>query len=485
MRALSLGLVGLMLLAAAVQAAPDAGPAGAAKRHKRCKKVVGHGRKKHTIRVKCKKKKRRPVATATPKPTNTPAPSPTPTAAATPAPTDTPTTTPTATPTPAPTDTPTPTATDTPTPTPTATPTATNTPTATPTPAATGLDVSSPADATAGQAFAVTATTRDAGGAPIADVTSGTTFTITPDGTCTGASCQATIAGPHTVHGSYESLTGDHATTVSPGALHHLVVTPAMATVCPSAPATATADYSCPTSTSQLFAAEGRDAYDNSLGPVTAMSTFTGSGTATCAANNCSAGSDTTPNTITATDGSATGTAQLTGSDPLAMACRGANYDVDGTTGDGCEVADASLAGVDQPTAQSLGAKSCTDSDTGSVSDVLLSDTRAHANPTVSGFSDVLGARPKYYRISAAGGSVCVNDFSATITTSNGPAAPCYQFAVTTNKVTASNFVSGQGAVTLSGGSGSYSNNSTVYLSVTRTCTAARAATSFTINFHL
>ncbi|MGZ6314150.1 MAG: beta strand repeat-containing protein [Candidatus Limnocylindrales bacterium] len=76
--------------------------------------------------------------------------------------------------------------------------------------------VLSPANATVnpgvGQAY--TATGYDAAGDVIGDVTSATTFTIAA-GSCTGASCTATVAGGHTVTGHDGAATGTATLTIA------------------------------------------------------------------------------------------------------------------------------------------------------------------------------------------------------------------------------------------------------------------------------
>ena len=67
----------------------------------------------------------------------------------------------------------------------------------------------SPASATipAGGSQSYTAESQDVFDHVIGTVTGGTTFTISPDGSCTGATCTANIAGPHTVTGTNGALT--------------------------------------------------------------------------------------------------------------------------------------------------------------------------------------------------------------------------------------------------------------------------------------
>ena len=89
--------------------------------------------------------------------------------------------------------------------------------------AAAALDhlVLSPATATiaAGGSQAYTAEGFDQYNNSRGNVTAGTTFTITPNGSCTGASCTATVAGPHTVTGTNATKTGTASLTVNVGAV--------------------------------------------------------------------------------------------------------------------------------------------------------------------------------------------------------------------------------------------------------------------------
>jgi hypothetical protein len=159
--------------------------------------------------------------------------------------------------------------------------------------------VVSPASASisAGGSQAFTAEGFDHFNNDLGDVTASSTFGITPDGSCTGASCTATVAGSHTVTATDGTATGTATLTVNPGPLDHLVVSPASASISAGG--------------SQAFTAEGFDAYNNDLGDVTASSTFGITPDGSCTGATCTAtvaGS----HTITATDGTATGTATLT-----------------------------------------------------------------------------------------------------------------------------------------------------------------------------
>src|SRR5213075_523157 len=92
------------------------------------------------------------------------------------------------------------------------------------------------------------------------DVTSGTTFSITPNGSCTGNVCTATTAGAHTVTGTNSGKTSTASLTVNAGPLDHLALSPASATISSGG--------------SQAYTAQGRDQYENSLGDVTSTTTF-------------------------------------------------------------------------------------------------------------------------------------------------------------------------------------------------------------------
>jgi hypothetical protein len=79
---------------------------------------------------------------------------------------------------------------------------------------------------TSGQAQPYTATGFDRYGNSSGNVTPQTTFTISPDGSCQGASCQAQKAGAHTVAGTDGTASGQASLTVTAGTLDHLVISP-------------------------------------------------------------------------------------------------------------------------------------------------------------------------------------------------------------------------------------------------------------------
>jgi hypothetical protein len=65
----------------------------------------------------------------------------------------------------------------------------------------------STASISTGGSQSYTAQDFDQYGNSLANVTASTTFTISPNGSCTGASCTASIAGAHTVTGAYSGMT--------------------------------------------------------------------------------------------------------------------------------------------------------------------------------------------------------------------------------------------------------------------------------------
>jgi parallel beta-helix repeat protein len=157
--------------------------------------------------------------------------------------------------------------------------------------------VISPSSATiaAGGSQAYTAQGFDSSGNSF-DVTASTTFSISPDGSCSGNVCTATAAGPHTVTGNDAGAIDTASLSVTAAALDHLVLSPASATI--------------PSGGSQAYTAEGRDQYDNSLGDVTATTTFSISPNGSCTGATCTA-SVAGPHTVTGTKSGKTGTASL------------------------------------------------------------------------------------------------------------------------------------------------------------------------------
>src|SRR5207247_2503389 len=165
---------------------------------------------------------------------------------------------------------------------------------------ATALDriVVSPGSATiaSGGSQTYTAEGRDQYNNSLGDITADVTFTISPGGSCTGNICTATTAGGHTVTAINNGESSSAVLTVSPGALDHLVLVPASATIVPGG--------------SQTYTAFGRDQYENRLGNQNAITTFTIAPDGSCTDTTCTASVD-GAHTVTGTVGEVTGTATL------------------------------------------------------------------------------------------------------------------------------------------------------------------------------
>jgi hypothetical protein len=152
------------------------------------------------------------------------------------------------------------------------------------------------ASVVAGTAQPYTAEGRDAFNNSLGDVTSSTVFTVAPNGSCTSASCRATISGTHTVTGTKSGKTGKTTLTVNPGPLHHLTLSPAAASIVFGG--------------AQTYTATGRDAFDNSLGTQTGVA-YTISPEGSCSSVTCTPAAA-GPHTVTGTKTGVTGTATLT-----------------------------------------------------------------------------------------------------------------------------------------------------------------------------
>ncbi|HLQ62773.1 MAG TPA: Ig-like domain-containing protein [Candidatus Acidoferrales bacterium] len=156
----------------------------------------------------------------------------------------------------------------------------------------------SPASATivAGDSQAYQATGYDAFGNSLGDVTSATSFSVAPDGTCSGAACTATVAGAHVVTGRDGGRTGTASLTVNAGPVDHLLLSPASTTIVAGS--------------SQAYTATGYDAFNNSLGDITASTSFAIAPNGSCTAGACRA-TQAGPHTVTGTTGGASAGASL------------------------------------------------------------------------------------------------------------------------------------------------------------------------------
>lgn len=173
------------------------------------------------------------------------------------------------------------------------------------------------------------------------------------------------------------------------------------------------------------------------------------------------------------------------------FSCQGEHYDVDNNPANGCEVADPVTGNHAQDgTAAYVGSLSCHDgSSNPNISGQIPSDLRgARTNPSVSGFDSITDSAPDWYRIDASGGA-CYDDFSLTLQMSGSSHAACYVLTIVTNKETRTCQTDGTGSCNVNDGSGSYSDGSTIYISVVKSsgagCTGIDDNPSYTVTGHL
>ena len=129
-------------------------------------------------------------------------------------------------------------------------------------------------------------------------MTAGTTFTISPNGSCTSATCTASTAGTHTVTGNDGGKTGTRRAAGQHGDADHTVITPATAMITAGG--------------SKTYTAQGFDAANNSLGDVTANTTFTINPNGSCTGVTCTATVAGFRTSVTGTDAGKTSSATLT-----------------------------------------------------------------------------------------------------------------------------------------------------------------------------
>jgi hypothetical protein len=125
---------------------------------------------------------------------------------------------------------------------------------------------------TAGVAVNYSVEAWDTNGNDLGDVTSSTTFDISPSGGCVLNACGSNTPGGFTVTGTYSGKTDTASLTVNAGALDHIVISPDPATIAAGS--------------SQAYTAEAFDWVNNSLGMVTGLTTFTVDGSA-CSGASC------------------------------------------------------------------------------------------------------------------------------------------------------------------------------------------------------
>jgi Calcineurin-like phosphoesterase/Bacterial Ig domain len=148
----------------------------------------------------------------------------------------------------------------------------------------------------AGGSVTYTASTADQYGNTVANVTGQTAFSVAPDGTCTGSTCTASLAGTHTVTGTSAGMTGTASLSVTGGNVARLGITPDPASVV--------------TGQAQSYTVTAYDNRNRSLGDVTPAAAFTIAPDGTCNGSACTS-SQPGLHTVTATYSGKTASASL------------------------------------------------------------------------------------------------------------------------------------------------------------------------------
>ena len=175
------------------------------------------------------------------------------------------------------------------------------------------------------------------------------------------------------------------------------------------------------------------------------------------------------------------------------FACRGENYDVNNNSADGCERNNANPPGHTEGGASSQGVVTSCDfgNYTNTFTGQLLSDTRVHQNPSITGFDANIGSAPDWWTAVGKGQFGCQNDYRVEFTTSGGGNGNCYRCTILLGKGGGFNMnsvtVSGAGSATMSAGSGSYDDGATIYFKIEKICSAQQVqeAVSYTVKYHL
>jgi hypothetical protein len=179
------------------------------------------------------------------------------------------------------------------------------------------------------------------------------------------------------------------------------------------------------------------------------------------------------------------------------LSCNGENYDVNADPNDGCEIADdcASVNGtpkcpVDNHTnalATDDGSYPCDDgSSAQNMTGYIPSDARDH-EPAIDGFDTTTGAAPDYFKITGSGG-VCQNDANVTLQMdSPTKQSGCYELHLLTDKNNGGQSCTTDltGSCSITNGSGSYGDGSTLYVWVKKTSACPAAQFPDHAHFHI
>jgi hypothetical protein len=258
---------------------------------------------------------------------------------------------------------------------------------------------------TAGTSLAYTAEGFDQANNDLGNFTDWTTFTISPDGSCTNAVCTATTSGPHTVTGTDNGVTATASLPVRPGPLDHLSLSPVSTTV--------------PSGASVTYKAEGFDLYNNDIGDVTRFTSFTIGQGGTCTGlasgppniGNATCSSSAAGNhTVTGMDTHATGTATLTVTGTVTPA----NLTVTGPT------ATMTYGSALPPLPASYGGFANGDTPASLTSPATCTTTARSASPPGTYPVTCSGAVDPNYTIGYVAGALTINPATLTVT---GPTA--------------------------------------------------------------
>jgi hypothetical protein len=182
------------------------------------------------------------------------------------------------------------------------------------------------------------------------------------------------------------------------------------------------------------------------------------------------------------------------------ITCNGENYDVNGVVTDGCEIpatdpvyngsTATSLDDHSEAAAVNVGSFPCDDgSSAQNLTGTLPSDDRAHS-PAVDGFVTLTGSSPAFFNIYGSGGTFCQDDanFNLSMTAPTAQLA-CYTLTLITDNQTQTCNTDGSGNCSITNGSGSYTDGSTIYVEVSKNSSCTAGSTNddgrFTITGHL
>lgn len=173
--------------------------------------------------------------------------------------------------------------------------------------------------------------------------------------------------------------------------------------------------------------------------------------------------------------------------------CQGEHYDADSSTTNGCESPDPTTGNHSVGSGVNLGNISCSDDpivgapkQTVKVQNdaFMISDARVHV-PAISAFNGLTGSAPDWYHINATGGT-CVNDIQMTLQMTNSLYPSCYKMSIVTNNGTYTCQTGTNGACSISKGSGSYSDDTSIDIKIEKTCDVSKLeSVAYTVIGHL